>query len=153
MFLGGWIDSVNYILDIQQPSEKRENARRHVLLLYCLHLIQYFWLRTKMHFIGKGKRKRERINRKKEKTGKLPVVSWTTVLYIKSKIPTCDTNKKKPSPDVNIFRTHVNVKAMHTISIALLFLDLMYEHCFIGSSFNVWYLFRFNKSKWGLNKC
>lgn len=130
MFLGGRIDSVNYILGIQQPSEKRENARRHVLLLYCLHLIQYFWLRTKMHFIGKGKRKRERINRKKEKTGKLPVVSWTTVLYIKSKITTCDTNKKSLHL-TSIFLEHMlTLKAMHTISIALLFFDLMYEHYF-----------------------
>lgn len=47
-----------------------------------------------MYFIGKGKRKRERINRKKEKIGKLFVVSWMIVLYIKFKILMCDINKK-----------------------------------------------------------
>lgn len=46
----------------------------------------------KMYFIGKGKR--ERINRKKEKIGKLFVVSWMMVLYIKFKIIMCDINKK-----------------------------------------------------------
>lgn len=47
----------------------------------------------KMYFIGKGKRKRERINRKKEKIGKLFVVSWMMVLYIKFKVFMCDINK------------------------------------------------------------